>query len=178
MSNEIILKKTVFGGFERKSVMDYIENEMNKVQENDSLKVPRELYEELELTNAKLLEENKELKAKLEQLQMTQKDRLQTVADTIVLDSVEYADRYLEATKQVAQEITDQSRRDVHNAKEEIETLLSGFKAVAASLCDMVEGIEKKYVATSNYLERLDAQQDTGEKKDVQQEKPEENKND
>lgn len=127
MEKEVILKKAIVGGFDRVQVMNCIASlqEEAKNSKNDA--------EELKTLQATLCELEKVLEekdAEIENLsaniaEAESRLRVSKTSAQLMKESVNYADRYVESAKILAQDITEKTSLKVREAKDKIDSILS-----------------------------------------------------
>ena len=127
MEKEVILKKAIVGGFDRVQVMNCIASLQEEVQssKNDA--------EELKTLQATLCELEKVLEEKDAEIEILSANiteaesrlRVSKTSAQLMKESVDYADRYVESAKILAQDITEKTSLKVKEAKEKIDSILS-----------------------------------------------------
>ena len=127
MEKEVILKKAIVGGFDRVQVMNCIaslqEEAKNAKNDAEELKTLQATLQELE----KVLEE-KDIEIENLSADIAEAENRLRVSKTsaqLMKESVDYADRYVESAKILAQDITEKTSLKVKEAKEKIDSILS-----------------------------------------------------
>ena len=111
MEKEFILKKAVFGGFDCVQVMNCIadlqEKALDAEKEAEELKALQATLSELERVMKEKDDEIESLSASIAEAES--KFRVSRASAQIVKDSIDYADRYVENAKIIAQNITEKT---------------------------------------------------------------------
>lgn len=166
MEKEFILKKAVFGGFDCVQVMNCIadlqEKALDAEKEAEELKALQATLSELERVMKEKDDEIESLSASIAEAES--KFRVSRASAQIVKDSVDYADRYVENAKIIAQDITEKTSRKVREAREKIDSILSDITRLSddivnlyadlGSLKSECDSFEDSYPSSSseNYL--------------------------
>lgn len=178
MEKEVILKKAVIGGFDCVQVMNCIaslqEKAMGAEKEAEEL---RELQKTLAELETVLKEKDAEIEELSENIAVAEKkSRVSRASAQLMKDSVDYADRYVENAKIIAQDITEKTSLKVKEAKEKIDSILSDIAKMSddiltlytdlGSLKSECDSFEDSYPSCSseNYL----AEDDTVAEEKVQ----------
>ena len=155
MENEVILKRAIFGGFDRKQVMEYIAYLHGK-----SNTVKDELAE---------LSDLKSMVAELE-AEITEKDnmidrlhsavseaenstRLNRASATLIKESVAYADCYVASAKVLARDISEKTQVYVDDAKIKIDDIMDSIGDISDSILELytsVDGLKSEYENFTN----------------------------
>ena len=126
MAEEIILKKAVVGGFDRVQVMNCIaslqEEAQNAKSDAEELKTLQATLQELEKTLEEKDAEIENLSADIAETES--RLRVSKTSAQLMKESVDYADRYVESAKILAQDITEKTSLKVKEAKEKIDSIL------------------------------------------------------
>lgn len=133
MEKEVILKKAVVGGFDCVQVMNCIaslqEKVINAEKEAEELRTLQETLSELENV---LKEKDAEINDLTENIAEAEKNsRASRASAQLMKDSVDYADRYIENAKILAQDITEKTSLRVKDAKEKIDSILSDISRLS-----------------------------------------------
>jgi chromosome segregation protein len=143
LENEIIIKKTLFGGFNRREVMEYINNlqiEINKTEEEvadfEDVKLKADSLE------SEIADKNSEIE-RLNQIISETERELETKAssDSLIKESMSYADKYIESARALAKSITDKTTERVDAAKTEIEDLMRGLGNISQSVAELYRSL-------------------------------------
>ncbi|MBP3939530.1 MAG: hypothetical protein IK955_08975 [Clostridia bacterium] len=133
MEKEIILKKAVFGGFDCIQVMNCIADLQKRALEAkkdaEKLEVLQATLSELETVMKNQDDEIADLSASIAEAES--KFRVSRASAQLVKDSVDYADRYVENAKIIAQDITEKTSLRVREAKEKIDSILSDIAGLS-----------------------------------------------
>lgn len=127
MEKEVILKKAIVGGFDRVQVMNCIaslqEEAQNAKSDAEELKSLQATLQELEKTLEEKDAEIENLSADIAEAES--RLRVSKTSAQLMKESVDYADRYVESAKILAQDITEKTSLKVKAAKEKIDSILS-----------------------------------------------------
>lgn len=127
MEKEVILKKAIVGGFDRVQVMNCIaslqEEAQNAKSDAEELKSLQATLQELEKTLEEKNAEIENLSADIAEAES--RLRVSKTSAQLMKESVDYADRYVESAKILAQDITEKTSLKVKEAKEKIDSILS-----------------------------------------------------
>ena len=126
MENEVILRRAVFGGFDRKQVMDYISYLHKK---SNSVKADLEELASLRSTVAELEAEIVEKDNMIDKLNIEVQEaengtRLGRASAALMKESIAYADCYIESAKELAYDISERTNERVEDAKGKIEGIM------------------------------------------------------
>lgn len=127
MEKEVILKKAIVGGFDRVQVMNCI---ASLQEEAKSSKNNAEELKTLQATLCELEKVLSEKDAEIENLsaniaEAESRLRVSKTSAQLMKESVDYADRYVESAKILAQDITEKTSLKVREAKDKIDSILS-----------------------------------------------------
>ncbi len=126
MEKEILLKRAVVGGFDRKQVVDCIAQLQEKANEAklelEELKSLQDTVASLERIVADKDAEIGRLSADIADAEESR--RVSKASAQLMRESVEYADRYVESAKVVASDISQKTNLRVADAKEQINSIL------------------------------------------------------
>lgn len=153
MENEVILKRAIFGGFDRRQVMEYIAYLHSK-----SNTVKSELAElaELKLTVAELEAELFEKDNTIDRLHREVKEaeghtRLNRASSALMKESVAYADCYIESAKVIARDISDKTNTCVDEAKDRIEDIMDSIGDISDSILDLYSSVDNLLTEYDNF---------------------------
>ena len=126
MEKEIILKRSLIGGFDRAQVIDCIsslqEKAANAESEAEALKALQETIAELERILGEKDSEIESLSASVAEAQ--EASRVSRASAQLMRESVDYADTYVESAKILARDISDKTNARVEDAREKIDSIL------------------------------------------------------
>lgn len=136
MENEVILKKAIIGGFDRKQVMEYIAYLHSK---SNAVKEELDELEGLKSTVAELEAEITEKDNMIERLNSAIADaesttRLSRASSVLMKESVAYADCYIESAKVLARDISDKTHGFVDDAKSKIDGIMDSLGGISDSI--------------------------------------------
>lgn len=127
MEKEVILKKAIVGGFDRVQVMNCIaslqEEARNSKNDAEELKTLQATLCELEKVLSEKDAEIENLSANIAEAES--RLRVSKTSAQLMKESVNYADRYVESAKILAQDITEKTSLKVREAKDKIDSILS-----------------------------------------------------
>lgn len=166
MEKEVIFKKAVFGGFDCVQVINCIsalqEKALSAEKDAEELKNLQETLSELENMLKEKDDEIDNLSASIAEAES--KFRVSRASAQLMKDSVDYADRYVESAKILAQDITEKTSLKVREAREKIDSILSDINRLSddihtlyadlGSLKSEYDSFEDSYPSSSseNYL--------------------------
>lgn len=126
MEKEIILKRSLIGGFDRAQVIDCIsslqEKAANAESEAEALKALQETIADLERILGEKDSEIQSLSASVAEAQ--EASRVSRASAQLVKESVDYADSYVESARILAQDISDKTNARVDDARKKIDSIL------------------------------------------------------
>lgn len=126
MEKEIILKRSLIGGFDRTQVIDCIsslqEKAANAESEAEALKALQDTIAGLERILSEKDSEIESLSASVAEAQ--EASRVSKASAQLMRESVDYADTYVESAKILARDISDKTNSKVEEAKEKIDSIL------------------------------------------------------
>ena len=139
MENDIILKRAFIGGFNRHEVMDCINALQTKVNKTKSelaqLDALRAKVDKLEAEIEQKETEICELSKYVDSVKGSVK--IKEVSNSLIHESMVYADRYVESVKIIAQDISEKTSEQVENAKIRIEVLMDWLGGISDSVLDL-----------------------------------------
>ncbi len=167
MSNEVILKKSVFGGFKRADVLNYVEslqqeNYALKTGADENLRAISEQNATLEEEKVLLMNRVNELSERIEALESelaaekkksAEAEVKPTVSaeeksNAVIKDAVKYADSIVAAAKQSAAGVLaeakgriDSAAQDILQAKERAKTAQNNLDHSLSSVKDSVDSM-------------------------------------
>ena len=144
MENEVILKRAVFGGFDRKQVMEYIAYLHSK---SNAVKEDLEELEGLKSTVAELEAEINEKDNMIERLnsaiaEAESTTRLSRASATLMKESVAYADCYIESAKELARDISDKTYGFVEEARDKIDGIMDSLGGISDSILGLYSSMD------------------------------------
>lgn len=144
MENEVILKRAIFGGFDRKQVMEYIAYLHSK---SNSVKEELDELEKLKSTVAELESEIYEKDNMIDRLnsviaESESTTRLSRASATLMKESVAYADCYIESAKVLARDISDKTYGFVENAKDKIDGIMDSLGGLSDSILGLYASMD------------------------------------
>lgn len=144
MENEVILKRAIFGGFDRKQVMEYIAYLHGK-----SNAVKDELAELSDLKSmvAELEAEIAEKDNMIERLHSAASDAenstsLNHASAVLVRESVAYADCYVASAKVLARDISDKTQVYVDDAKVKIDDIMDSIGEISDTILELYSSVD------------------------------------
>lgn len=144
MENEVILRRAIFGGFDRKQVMEYIAYLHGK-----SNAVKDELAELSDLKSmvAELEAEIAEKDNMIERLHSAASDaenstRLNHASAVLIRESVAYADCYVASAKVLARDISDKTQVRVDEAKVKIDDIMDSIGEISDSILELYSSVD------------------------------------
>lgn len=144
MAEEIILKKAVIGGFDRVQVMNCIASLQEEIagakNEAEELKTLQATLSELEKVLGEKNAEIENLSASIAEAES--KYRVSKTSAQLMKDSVDYADRYVESAKILAQDITEKTSLKIRDAKEKIDSILSEVTGLSDDILKLYGNLE------------------------------------
>lgn len=153
MENEVILRRAVFGGFDRKQVMEYIAYLHGK-----SNAVKDELAELSDLKSmvAELEAEISEKDNMIEQLHSAASEaensmRLNHASATLIRESVAYADCYVASAKILARDISDKTQVRVDEARVKIDDIMDSIGEISDSILDLYSSVDSLKVELDGF---------------------------
>lgn len=145
MDNEVILKKSLFGGFDRKEVIDYINSLQKKARANensaDELEALRKKNEALESELEKSRAEIGELGAQLEEARRRSAEL--DSSDSLIKESMSYADSYIDSARSIARGITEKTARQAEAAEADIDRIMLELGDVSDKVSELYTSLEK-----------------------------------
>ncbi len=136
MEKEILLKRAVVGGFDRKQVMDCISQLQTRANEAKSgleeLKSLQSTVLELEAIVAQKDNEIGKLSADIAEAEESR--RVSKASAQLMRESVEYADQYVESARVVANDISEKTKLRVEDAKEQIDSILLDITRISSDI--------------------------------------------
>lgn len=144
MENEVILRRAVFGGFDRKQVMEYISYLHTK---SNAVKEDLEELESLRVTVAELEAEIVEKDNMIDKLNIEVQEaengtRLGRASATLMKESIAYADCYIESAKVLAYDISDRTSERVEDAKGKIEGIMDYLGDISDSILGLYSSMD------------------------------------
>lgn len=144
MENEVILKRAIFGGFDRKQVMEYIAYLHSK---SNSVKEELLELEELKSTVAELEAEISEKDNMIDRLNSAVAEaesttRLSRASATLMKESVAYADCYIESAKVLARDISDKTYGFVETAQDKINGIMDSLGGISDSILGLYASMD------------------------------------
>ncbi len=143
MEKEILLKRALVGGFDRKQVVDCIAQLQEKAHEAklefEELKTLEETVASLNAIVAGKDAEISKLSADIANAE--ENLRVSKASAQLMRDSVEYADRYVESAKLVATDISKKTNLRVADAKEQINSILLDITRISNDVLALYEGL-------------------------------------
>ena len=144
MENEVILRRAVFGGFDRKQVMEYISYLHSK---SNSVKSDLEELDNLRATVAELEAEIVEKDNMIDKLNVEIQEaengtRLGRASATLMKESVAYADCYIESAKVLAHDISERTNERVEDAKGKIEGIMDYLGDISDSILGLYSSMD------------------------------------
>ncbi len=126
MEKEILLKRAVVGGFDRRQVVDCIAQLQKKANEaRRELEELKALEEAVASLNATVAEKDAEIgKLSADIAEAEKSRRVSKASAQLMRESVEYADKYVESARLVASDISEKTDMRVADAKEQINSIL------------------------------------------------------
>ncbi len=161
MDKEIVLKKAMFGGFDRNEVINCIaklQAEIHNAQtEVEEMKTLQAKVMQLE---AQIAEKNAEIDRLSAEINDAQSNiRVSKTSAQLMRESVEYADRYVESAKVIADNIAEKTNSSVDDAKEKVSSLLLDITGISddvlalyTSLADLKAEYDAFMDPSENYL--------------------------
>lgn len=133
MEKEIVLKKAIFGGFNRNEVINCIAKLQQKAH---SAQGNSEELKALEAEVAVLRAQIAEKDAEIERLSAEIKEaegslRVSKTSAQLMRESVEYADSYVESARVIADTISEKTNASVDDAKEKVSSLLLDITGIS-----------------------------------------------
>lgn len=139
MEKEFIFKKAMVGGFDRMQVMNCIaslqEQAKNAETEAEELETLRSTLSELEKVLNDKDTEIENLSASVAEAE--NKFRVSRTSAQLMKESVDYADRYVESAKILAQDITEKTSLKVSEAKEKIDSILTDITKLSGDILNL-----------------------------------------
>lgn len=133
MEKEIVLKKAIIGGFDRNEVINCIaklQAEAHSAQgEIEELKALQLKVSELEALIAEKDAEIERLSAEIAEAESSL--RVSKTSAQLMRESVEYADRYVESAKVIADNISEKTNSSVDDAKGKISSILLDITGIS-----------------------------------------------
>lgn len=150
MENEVILKRAIFGGFDRRQVMRYIEYlHSQSGSANERIKELEEFKLKVERLEAELKEKDETIERLSAEISEAENDaRLGRASAALVKESVAYADSYVESAKVLARDISDKAYSNAEDAKERIDGVMKSLNEISDSvlgLYKLMESLKKEY---------------------------------
>ena len=144
MENEVILKKAIIGGFDRKQVMEYIAYLHSKT---NAVKEELDELEQLKSTVAELEAEINEKDNMIERLNSAINDaesttRLSRASSVLMKESVAYADCYIESAKVLARDISDKTHNFVDDARNKIDGIMDSLGGISDSILGLYSSMD------------------------------------
>ena len=144
MENEVILKRAIIGGFDRKQVMEYISYLHSK---SNAVKAEQDELAELKSIVAELETEISEKENMIEKLnsavaEAESNTRLNRASAALMRESAAYADCYIESAKVLARDISDKTATRVENAKDQIDGILDYLGDISDSILGLYSSMD------------------------------------
>lgn len=144
LENEVILKRAVFGGFDRRQVMEYIAYLHNK---QNAVKAELEELEHLKSTVAELEAEIAEKDNMIGRLNTEVEEagngtRLGRASATLMKESIAYADCYIDSAKALAYDISEKTNERVDEAKNKIDGIMNYLGDISDSLLGLYSSMD------------------------------------
>lgn len=161
MKKEIVLKKAIFGGFDRNEVINCIatlqEEALNNKSDPEELKALQATVDELQ---AQIAEKDAEIERLSAEIQAAESSmRVSKTSAQLMRESVEYADCYVESARAIADEITEKTGASVDEAKEKVNSLLLDITGISddvlalyTSLAELKSEYDSFMDPSENYL--------------------------
>lgn len=145
MENEVILKRAIIGGFDRRQVMEYIAYLQSK-----SYFAKEELEElnGLKTTVAELEAEINEKDNMIDRLntavaEAESNTRLSRASATLMKESVAYADCYIESAKVLAHDISEKTYSRVEDARDKIDGIMDSIGSISDSILGLYTSMDE-----------------------------------
>lgn len=150
MENEVILKRAIFGGFDRRQVMRYIEYlHFQSGSANERIKELEEIKLKVERLEAELKEKDDTIERLSAEISEVENDaRLGRASAALVRESVAYADSYVESAKMLARDISDKAYSSAEDAKGKVDGVMKSLNEISDSvlgLYKLMENLKKEY---------------------------------
>lgn len=144
MEKEVILKRALIGGFNRKQVMNYI---AYLYERNGEVKQEREKIADLNETLQALRRELTEKENTIDELNRAvaeAEDRTQLARSSAALmqQTVTYTDLYVENARVLAREISKKTADCIETSKEKINSLMDSVSEISDSVYDVYTSLE------------------------------------
>ena len=136
MENEVILKRVIFGGFDRKQVMEYIAYLHGR---SNTVKAELAELSDLKSMVAELETEISEKDNMISRLHSTVTEaenntRLSRASATLMQQAVEYSNTYIQSASTLACDINNKTKCCVDKAKEKIDCIISSIGEILQEL--------------------------------------------
>ncbi|MBR3836455.1 MAG: hypothetical protein IKJ69_06710 [Clostridia bacterium] len=159
MEKEIVLKKAIIGGFDRNEVINCIaklqEEALSAKGEAEELRSLQSRITELEALIAERDAEIERLSAQIKEAEGSL--RVSKTSAQLMRESVEYADRYVESAKVIADNISEKTNASVDDAKEKVSSLLLDITGISDDVLAL-------YTSLADLKAEYDAFMDPSEK--------------
>lgn len=161
MEKEIVLKKSIIGGFNRNEVINCIAMLQDEVvkskNEHAEIKSLQSTIDELKMLVAEKDAEIERLSAEIKEAESAL--RISKASAQLMRESVEYADCYVESAQAMVDDITEKTSASVDDAKERVNSILLDITGISddvlalyTSLADLKSEYDAFLDPSENYL--------------------------
>ena len=155
LENEVILKRAIFGGFDRKQVMEdiaYLHGKSNTVK--DELAELSDLKSMVAELEAEISEKDNMIDRLHSAVSEAENStRLNRASATLIKESVAYADCYIASAKVLARDISDKTQFYVDDATEKIDAIMDSIGDISDTILELytsVDGLKNEYETFTN----------------------------
>lgn len=158
MENEVILKRVLFGGFDRRQVMEYIADLHSKSSADSlELKETEKLRARITELEAEIIEKDNMIdRLKAEISEAENNANVGKTSAALVKESVAYADSYVESAKALARDISSKAYSNVEDAKGRVEGVMTSLNEISdtvLSLYKLMEALKNEYEGFNDIVE-------------------------
>lgn len=144
MKNEVLLKRALFGGFDRRQVMEYI---AYLQQKSEDIRQEKQLIGALGRTLEELKEELAEKENIIMQLntavsEAEARTQLARSSAALMQQTVTYTDMYVENAKALAREISQKTGDCVDTSREKVDGLLGSLSEISDSVLELYSSLD------------------------------------